>query len=252
MDATHLIAPGTGEAIKRCYEHFLGTTVSRKKDGYVLHFSLGQSLQQTLTFVEHESVPPLDRDKLGTSSVPGVCIYMPSMDMFEQAFHRCSEAGILQGKGTLQDAKEASEFSFQQCVDPAGKEVILELLHIVRLQQHADCPLPEGYLVQRETLIQEPAFDTPFTKLTLAEVAQHNKREDAWVVINGRVLDVTDWIDVHPWHIIMGDYGKDISAQWNIVHSPGTWEDVLSYPKGPRMIGFIDNAVNTHSLLAGA
>jgi len=137
-------------------------------------------------------------------------------------------------------------------VDPAGKEVILELLHIVRLQQHADCPLPEGYLVQRETLAQEPAFDTPFTKLTLAEVAQHNKRVDAWVVINGRVLDVTDWIDVHPWHIIMGDYGKDISAQWNIVHSPGTWEDVLSYPKGPRMVGFIADAANPHSLLAGA
>merc|ERR1712070_1320891 len=159
MDATHLIAPGTGEAVKRCYEHFLATTVSRKRGGYVLHFSLGQSLQQTLTFVEHESVPPL---KLGLP-VPGICIYMPSTELFETCFQRCSDAGILKGPSTLKEAKEASEFRFQQCMDPETKDVTLELLHIVRLQQHAECPLPEGFVVRRETIAPEPVFDTPFT-----------------------------------------------------------------------------------------
>lgn len=32
----------------------------------------------------------------------------------------------------------------------------------------------------------------------LLEVAKHATRDDAWVVIDGRVLDVTQFLDQHP------------------------------------------------------
>lgn len=36
------------------------------------------------------------------------------------------------------------------------------------------------------------------TKLTLADVALHDKRDDLWMVINGQVLDITKFVDEHP------------------------------------------------------
>lgn len=33
---------------------------------------------------------------------------------------------------------------------------------------------------------------------TWQEVAKHNTRESAWVSIEGKVYDVTKWVDTHP------------------------------------------------------
>jgi L-lactate dehydrogenase (cytochrome) len=34
--------------------------------------------------------------------------------------------------------------------------------------------------------------------LKAAEVAKHNTRESCWVIVQGRVYDVTDFLDDHP------------------------------------------------------
>lgn len=48
---------------------------------------------------------------------------------------------------------------------------------------------------------------------TLAEVAKHNKNTDAWIVIDGRVADITAWIPKHPGgDVIMKGVGKDATA----------------------------------------
>ena len=53
---------------------------------------------------------------------------------------------------------------------------------------------------------------------TLEEVAKHNKKSDAWIVINGKVADVTKWIPLHPGgDIIMKGVGKDASALFKSV-----------------------------------
>lgn len=47
-------------------------------------------------------------------------------------------------------------------------------------------------------------------KFTLEEVKKHNKKSDAWLVINNKVYNVTNWIDKHPGgKIIMKGVGKD-------------------------------------------
>jgi protoporphyrinogen oxidase/cytochrome b involved in lipid metabolism len=45
---------------------------------------------------------------------------------------------------------------------------------------------------------------------TLEEVAKHNTKSDAWIVINGKVANITKWIPNHPGgDIIMKGVGKD-------------------------------------------
>ena len=56
---------------------------------------------------------------------------------------------------------------------------------------------------------------------TAAQVKQHNKKHDAWIIINKKVYDVTKWIDKHPGgNIILKWIGKDGSKQFNSIH-PG-------------------------------
>ena len=48
---------------------------------------------------------------------------------------------------------------------------------------------------------------------TLAEVAKHNKKTDAWIAIDGKVADITEWIPKHPGGaVIMKGVGKDATA----------------------------------------
>ena len=58
------------------------------------------------------------------------------------------------------------------------------------------------------------------TEYTLEEVAKHNKKSDAWIVIHNKVADVTKWIPLHPGgDIIMKGVGKDATTLFdNIGH----------------------------------
>eukprot|EP00013_Stygamoeba_regulata_P020331 CAMPEP_0177654554 /NCGR_PEP_ID=MMETSP0447-20121125/14402_1 /TAXON_ID=0 /ORGANISM="Stygamoeba regulata, Strain BSH-02190019" /LENGTH=142 /DNA_ID=CAMNT_0019158227 /DNA_START=37 /DNA_END=465 /DNA_ORIENTATION=+ len=46
---------------------------------------------------------------------------------------------------------------------------------------------------------------------TRAEVARHNRKEDCWIIVNGKVYDVTEWQYHHPGGeaIITEEMGKD-------------------------------------------
>ncbi|WRX13352.1 Cytochrome b5-like heme/steroid binding domain - like 5 [Theobroma cacao] len=50
------------------------------------------------------------------------------------------------------------------------------------------------------------------TKLfTMQEASQHNSKEDCWVVIDGKVYDVTSYLDEHPGgdDVVLASTGKD-------------------------------------------
>ncbi|RPD57721.1 hypothetical protein L226DRAFT_554274 [Lentinus tigrinus ALCF2SS1-7] len=54
------------------------------------------------------------------------------------------------------------------------------------------------------------------------EVAQHNSRESCWIIVHGKVYDVTDFLDDHPGgsRIILKYAGKDATAEYDPIHPP--------------------------------
>jgi len=83
-----------------------------------------------------------------------------------------------------------------------------------------------------------PAADTSGFA-DMAEVAKHNKQDDAWVVINGQVIKVTQFIPVHPGGVqaIMAYVGSDASDEWNTIHKPGTVDRMATTKDGPIILG---------------
>ncbi|KAF4659159.1 hypothetical protein FOL46_006701, partial [Perkinsus olseni] len=55
---------------------------------------------------------------------------------------------------------------------------------------------------------------------TMEEVAKHNTDSDCWVVLNGEVLDVTEFLPEHPGGklAIMTFAGKDATKEFNMIH----------------------------------
>ena len=55
--------------------------------------------------------------------------------------------------------------------------------------------------------------------VTMQEVAQHNKAGDCWMVLQGKVFDVTDYVKRHPGgKVILKAAGKDGTALFNKYH----------------------------------
>ncbi|ODH52900.1 hypothetical protein GX48_00767 [Paracoccidioides brasiliensis] len=75
--------------------------------------------------------------------------------------------------------------------------------------------------------------------LNAAEVAKHNTRDSCWVVLYGKVYDVTDFLPNHPGgaNIILQLAGKDATEEFDPVHPSGTLEDNL---KPEACLGPID------------
>jgi cytochrome b involved in lipid metabolism len=57
---------------------------------------------------------------------------------------------------------------------------------------------------------------------TLAEVAKHTSEKDCWVVVHGKVLNVTSFLDDHPGGklAILTFAGKDATAEFDMIHPP--------------------------------
>ncbi|PIN11260.1 Cytochrome b5 [Handroanthus impetiginosus] len=54
---------------------------------------------------------------------------------------------------------------------------------------------------------------------TYSEVSAHNTSEDCWVIINGKVYNVTSYLNDHPGgdEVILGQAGKDASEEFEDV-----------------------------------
>ncbi|KAH9940470.1 Flavocytochrome c [Epithele typhae] len=57
---------------------------------------------------------------------------------------------------------------------------------------------------------------------TADEVAKHNKKDDCWVIIDGKVLDVTSFLPDHPGgeKAIILYAGRDATEEFNMLHDP--------------------------------
>ncbi|KAL2863553.1 FMN-dependent alpha-hydroxy acid dehydrogenase [Aspergillus lucknowensis] len=74
-----------------------------------------------------------------------------------------------------------------------------------------------------------------------AEVAKHNSKESCWVILYGKVYDVTDFLSEHPGgsKIILKLSGKDATEEYDPIHPPGTLEENL---KPEAFLGTVDPA----------
>merc|ERR1719299_147114 len=72
---------------------------------------------------------------------------------------------------------------------------------------------------------------------TLAEVAKHTTEDDCWVVLHGRVLNVTKFLKEHPGGVlaIMTFAGKDATEEFDMIHPP----DVIEKYAPDAIIGMV-------------
>ncbi|KAJ3107824.1 hypothetical protein HDU97_003172 [Phlyctochytrium planicorne] len=58
-------------------------------------------------------------------------------------------------------------------------------------------------------------------KFSLAEVAKHNKEDDLWIVVSGKVYDLTDFLDGHPGgrRVLLEVAGTDATKKFYEFHS---------------------------------
>ncbi|KAK7352466.1 hypothetical protein VNO80_17888 [Phaseolus coccineus] len=91
---------------------------------------------------------------------------------------------------------------------------------------------------------------------TLSQVAQHKSNRDCWVVINGRVLDVTKFLEEHPGgeEVIAEVAGKEATKQFDAIgHSKAAENMVLKYQVGVlegskvEEVDMIDDVVDKES-----
>jgi len=74
---------------------------------------------------------------------------------------------------------------------------------------------------------------------TLEEVAKHNNKESCWVILDDRVLDVTEFLKDHPGGelAILTFAGKDATEEFNMIHPPDVIDKYLDPKKVLGMVG---------------
>ena len=57
--------------------------------------------------------------------------------------------------------------------------------------------------------------------ITMAEIRKHNKEEDVWIVVNNKVYDCTEYLDLHPGGAdsILINAGEDATEDFVAIHS---------------------------------
>ena len=72
-------------------------------------------------------------------------------------------------------------------------------------------------------------------QVTLEELTEHGKREDAWIAVNGSVYNVTQYLDLHPggWDEIIKGVGRDATDLFNEKHQWVDHQEIL----GGKLVG---------------
>ena len=81
---------------------------------------------------------------------------------------------------------------------------------------------------------------------TLEEVSKHNTAKDCWVIVNGKVIDATNFLKDHPGgkKAIVLFAGKDATEEFNMLHNANVIEKY--FPEG--IIGQVADGKNISKL----
>ncbi|CAO3588131.1 unnamed protein product [Absidia cylindrospora] len=85
---------------------------------------------------------------------------------------------------------------------------------------------------------------------TVEQVAQHNNAKDCWIIVEGKVFDVTKFLSEHPGgkKVLVKVAGKDASKQFKNFHNDAIMQRVGL----PMQIGVIGDATTTNAPVAAA
>merc|ERR1711935_1106905 len=83
------------------------------------------------------------------------------------------------------------------------------------------------------------AAGTSGASFTKEDVATHNSKASCWVILNDRVLDVTDFLGDHPGGelAILTFAGKDATEEFDMIHPPDVIDKYLPKEKVLGMVG---------------
>jgi hypothetical protein len=72
------------------------------------------------------------------------------------------------------------------------------------------------------------------TGIAMADLARHNQGNDCWLLIKGRVYDVSNYINQHPGGrgIIINNCGKEVTGVFASIHSNRAWNLLTKYDVG--------------------
>jgi len=75
--------------------------------------------------------------------------------------------------------------------------------------------------------------------VTPSELRKHNKKSDAWMALNGKVYNVTSYMEYHPggWDELMRGAGKDATKLFNETHQWVNYESMLSACLVGKLVG---------------
>merc|ERR550537_748896 len=83
-------------------------------------------------------------------------------------------------------------------------------------------PAPAAAVAAAPAAGAAPAAAPAGGGISLEEVAKHTTKTDCWVVVDGKVLNVTKFLPDHPGGelAILTFAGKDATAEFNMIHPP--------------------------------
>merc|ERR550525_2171136 len=79
----------------------------------------------------------------------------------------------------------------------------------------------------KAVVVAQPAKKAPSAGgYTVEEVAKHTTKNDCWVILSGKVLNVTSFLSQHPGGelAILTFAGKDATAEFDMIHPPDVIE----------------------------
>ena len=70
--------------------------------------------------------------------------------------------------------------------------------------------------------------DKVLKEYTLADIAQHNRQKDIWIVVKGKVYDVTPYVEEHPGGLaILRNAGGDATEGFHGPQHPPRVFDII-------------------------
>ena len=103
-------------------------------------------------------------------------------------------------------------------------------------------------LHEKPAKLTQPPTLKNLKQIPFTEVQEHNTRESGWMVIHGKVYDVTEWIDTHPGGDAIAMFlGADATDQFEAFHLPR----VRKRLQGKMCIGEVECAPATKAMTQG-